>query len=111
MTRKPVRLEPARIHTAVGNVRVRSILLRWGRATLRSTLCYGSTRLLARHTDCKRFHSIAQRRWLETETIGGALCINGAGAYRGAAVLLEFGADGRLGTPDFVSEGATRVLA
>lgn len=48
-----------------------------------------------------------------TERIGETLCVCGAGAYRGDAVLIEFHSDGSFSEPEFVSSpaGARRVLA
>lgn len=48
-----------------------------------------------------------------TERINRTLCLCGAGAYRGDAVLLDLFPDGRHGEPRFVSatSGAPRVLA
>ncbi len=48
-----------------------------------------------------------------TQRLGRTLCLCGAGAYRGDAVLLEVGADGQHGEPEFVHarNGAPRVLA
>jgi len=51
-----------------------------------------------------------------TERIGATLCVNGAGAYRGEAVLVEISTegseDGALGEPQFVraAAGATRQM-
>ena len=47
-----------------------------------------------------------------TERIGETLCVCGAGAYRGDAVLIEFHADGSFDEPEFVTSpaGARRVL-
>jgi Icc-related predicted phosphoesterase len=47
-----------------------------------------------------------------TERIGETLCVCGAGAYRGDAVIIEFHADGTFDEPEFVSSpaGARRVL-
>jgi len=47
------------------------------------------------------------------ERIGETLCVCGAGAYRGDAVVIEFHADGSFADPEFVSSpaGARRVLA
>ncbi|MHC4844950.1 MAG: metallophosphoesterase family protein [Planctomycetota bacterium] len=49
----------------------------------------------------------------KVETVDGALCLCGAGAYRGEGVLLDIHPDGTVGTPEFVTSthGATRVLA
>jgi Icc-related predicted phosphoesterase len=48
-----------------------------------------------------------------TERLGSTLCVCGAGAYRGDAVLLDVFPDGMHGEPVFVttSRGAPRVLA
>jgi hypothetical protein len=47
------------------------------------------------------------------ERIGGTLCVNGAGAYRGEGVLIDVEPDGRVGEPIMVRSrtGAERVLA
>jgi Icc-related predicted phosphoesterase len=47
-----------------------------------------------------------------TERIGETLCVCGAGAYRGDAVIIEFHSDGSFDEPEFVSSpaGARRVL-
>jgi len=47
-----------------------------------------------------------------TERIGATLCLCGAGAYRGDAVVIEFHSDGSFDEPEFVTSpaGARRVL-
>jgi hypothetical protein len=48
-----------------------------------------------------------------TERIERTLCLCGAGAYRGDAVLIDLAPDGTPGEPRFVSakSGAPRILA